>query len=344
MPTIDVDKYLRPVSPEMPCGDNLEYDAAFAELARIATATAERVVGGTVTPAVEPNWNQVFQHAEELLARTRDVRVVIYLINAGLQVDGLPALASGLRLIDGLCRNFWKELHPQLDPEDGDATSRINSLLELEARPIPGADKQPPSLLKNLDEAPLVRAKLAGTFSRRQVKLARKEITSSKPDEAPELDLIEAAFRETDVAELQATATAAAESLVELKNLGSYLRETVGAQRAPELATLRKELEGTDKILAEQLAQRGVASAAAAPEAAAGGAPPARVDGEIRSREDVVRVLDRLSEYFRKHEPSSPVPLLLQRAKRLVAKDFLEILRDLTPGGVDFVGSGDQSE
>ena len=43
-------------------------------------------------------------------------------------------------------------------------------------------------------------------------------------------------------------------------------------------------------------------------------------------------------------EPSSPVPLLLQRAKRLFAKDFLEILRDLTPGGVDFVGSGDQSE
>jgi len=56
--------------------------------------------------------------------------------------------------------------------------------------------------------------------------------------------------------------------------------------------------------------------------------------GEIRSREDVVRVLDRLSEYFRKNEPSSPVPLLLQRAKRLVSKDFMEILRDLTPDGV----------
>ncbi len=54
----------------------------------------------------------------------------------------------------------------------------------------------------------------------------------------------------------------------------------------------------------------------------------------INNQEDVIRVLDMACEYFKRHEPSSPVPLLLQRAKRLVAKDFLEILRDLTPAGV----------
>src|SRR5690242_21313615 len=30
-------------------------------------------------------------------------------------------------------------------------------------------------------------------------------------------------------------------------------------------------------------------------------------------------------------EPSSPIPLLLERAKRLVAKDFLEVLAELAP-------------
>ena len=48
------------------------------------------------------------------------------------------------------------------------------------------------------------------------------------------------------------------------------------------------------------------------------GAPS--MSGEIRSRDDAMRVLDRVSEYFRKNEPSSPVPLLLQRAKRLISK------------------------
>ncbi|HEY3518521.1 MAG TPA: type VI secretion system protein TssA [Gammaproteobacteria bacterium] len=339
MPAIDVEKYLRPISAEAPCGDNLEYDAAFAELGRLATATVERLVAGKVTPAIEPPWGDVFQQADELLGRTRDVRTIITLINAGLKTEGLPALAAGLKLINGLSRTYWKEIHPQLDPDDGDATLRLNSLLELEARPLPGAEKQPPSLLKNLDDAPLVKARVAGTFTRRDLKLANREITPPTPVEPPSLDLIEAAFREADVADLQATAAAARESLFNLKDLSTYLRETVGAQRAPEFGTLRKELESIDRVLTEKLTARGVApaGAAGAPAPAAGGeaAPAAaRVDGEIRNRDDVVRTLDRLCDYFRKHEPSSPVPLLLQRAKSLVAKDFLAILRELTPDGV----------
>jgi type VI secretion system protein ImpA len=45
-------------------------------------------------------------------------------------------------------------------------------------------------------------------------------------------------------------------------------------------------------------------------------------------------MIDKICDYFERHEPSSPVPLLLNRAKRLISKDFLEILRDLTPDGV----------
>src|SRR5882757_2776454 len=56
--------------------------------------------------------------------------------------------------------------------------------------------------------------------------------------------------------------------------------------------------------------------------------------GDINSREDVILQLDRLCEYYRRHEPSSPVPMLLRRAKRLVSKEFMDIIRDLTPGGV----------
>ena len=58
------------------------------------------------------------------------------------------------------------------------------------------------------------------------------------------------------------------------------------------------------------------------------------MSGTINSREDAIRALDKVCDYFKQHEPSSPVPLLLQRAKRLVAKDFIEIIRDLTPAGV----------
>jgi type VI secretion system protein ImpA len=56
--------------------------------------------------------------------------------------------------------------------------------------------------------------------------------------------------------------------------------------------------------------------------------------GSIRNRTDVIATLDRICEYYARAEPSSPIPLLLQRAKRLVNMDFMGIVRDLTPSGV----------
>jgi len=53
--------------------------------------------------------------------------------------------------------------------------------------------------------------------------------------------------------------------------------------------------------------------------------------GAIRSRQDVTRALDAVSAFYRANEPSSPIPLLIERAKRLVAKDFLEVLAELAP-------------
>ena len=103
----------------------------------------------------------------------------------------------------------------------------------------------------------------------------------------------------------------------------------------PDFQPLTAQLTRIDRTLRAHLTARtgsADASAAAEPSREAGEAVTAV--GAIRSRTDAIRALDAVSEFFRRNEPSSPVPLLLQRAKRLVAKDFMEILRDLTPDGV----------
>src|SRR4029077_4826614 len=56
--------------------------------------------------------------------------------------------------------------------------------------------------------------------------------------------------------------------------------------------------------------------------------------GGIRSRQDAIRALDAAAEFFRRNEPSSPIPLFLERAKRLVSKSFLEVLADVAPEAV----------
>src|SRR5439155_26993567 len=60
------------------------------------------------------------------------------------------------------------------------------------------------------------------------------------------------------------------------------------------------------------------------------GARPA-MTGEIRSRDDALRMLELVCSYLELHEPSNPAPLFIRRAQRLIKKSFLEIVRDLMP-------------
>jgi len=70
--------------------------------------------------------------------------------------------------------------------------------------------------------------------------------------------------------------------------------------------------------------------------ASSSASPAARaaISGDIASRADVIRMLDKINRYYQQYEPSSPVPLLLERARRLVPKNFFEIMEDLAPGGM----------
>jgi type VI secretion system protein ImpA len=338
---IDVARFLQPTSADPPCGQNLEYDPAFGALERSAEGKPEQVEGNRViSKAEDPAWRDVLEQASALLQRTRDLRVAVHLAHSAMNIEGLPDLAAGLRLIAELQKTYWNEVHPRLDEDGADPTLRLNSLSDLESLPPPGT-RQRPTLLRSLERVVLVRSKQAGNYSLRDLKLAKGELTSSATDKdkvpaAPQLALIEAAFQDCDLKELEQNASAAAECVRWIADLRNYLREKVGAERAPEFAQLKKELDAIGRVFAEQLARRGVGQA---PPQASEGGPGAEnasqvSSSEIRSRDDAVRVLDKVSDYFQKYEPSSPVPLLLQRAKRLVAKDFMEILRDLTPAGV----------
>ena len=54
----------------------------------------------------------------------------------------------------------------------------------------------------------------------------------------------------------------------------------------------------------------------------------------ITRREDVIEGLDKIISWLERNEPSSPLPMLLKRAKRLSTMSFLDILRDISPDGV----------
>jgi len=341
MAVIDTDRLLEPVSEDSPCGDDLEYDPEYGELERAAQGTPGHTMGDEEIDAVPPDWSAVAESAEALFGRTKDIRVATHLVRAHLSLNGLPGLADGLGLISQMLRKFWDDVHPQLDEEDNnDPTLRMNSLMPLNGRA---------EFVDGLNHAVIVSSKALGRFSLRDIRLASGELTLAAGDETeiPDPSHIDAAFLDCDLDELTANSDAANLCIDTLDEIESFCREQVGTEFAPEVGELAAELKQVRGVLGEQLSRRGVA-VEIDEEGEAGGQAEARsVPGEIRSRDDAIRVLDRVSEYFRKNEPSSPVPLLLQRAKRLISKDFLEILRDMAPQGLseaETIGGLDRDE
>ena len=342
MARIDVETLLQEISEDLPCGEDLEYDAEFGELERATRGKPEQTMGDTTVPAEGPNWQKVQEQAVQLLSRTKDLRVLSYLTRAQLDTEGLVGLNDSLNLIGQTLERYWDTVYPQLDPEDdNDPTLRVNTIMSL-------CDAD--TVLRALREAPLVSSRSFGRFSYRDIAVANGEIApaDSSGGELPEMSAINAAFKECELEGLQATAAASREAEERAETIENFVTDKVGSENAPNLADLRNILKATQRVLGEKLSERGAGDPAAAQDGQesdgngamddgtepSGGAAGVALAGRIASRDDVVRALDKICEYYERNEPSSPVPVLLRRARRLVSKDFMEILRDLVPDGV----------
>jgi type VI secretion system protein ImpA len=325
--SLSVEDLLREVSPENPCGEALEYDPDFVAMEQASQAKEERKVGDSVIPAEEADWQTVKGKALALFGRTKDLRVAVYLTRSLVPIDGAVGLLDGLKLILGLMERYWDDVHPRLDPEDNnDPTLRVNTLQNLFGQE---------TMLRPVREMELVETKGVGRFSFRDVLVAEGKMPAPEEPDAPIPGLaeIEAAFMGCDLEDLQRKAEAVKTSIGTVESIESTLTEKVGHTQAVGFSPIAELLKELSSFLSAQLVRRGVG----VPEDEAARAAATSAIGEINTREDVVRALDKATDYFRRNEPSSPVPLLLKRAKKLLSKDFLEIVRDLAPSGVQEV-------
>ncbi len=329
MTAIDTAALLQPVSDEAPTGEDLEYDPAFQAMELAAKGRAEQQVGDEITPAEEPEWKEVGKQALDVLGRSHDLRAAVYLARAALRTEGFAGLANGLTLIRGLIENDWETLHPELDPDDdNDPTMRVNALEAL-------ADMD--ATLLGVRAAPLVASRMLGRFGLRELGYA--DGTLALPEnfdgDPPNAAAIDAAFMDADLDELIATHGAINIAIDQLEAIDALMREKVDVTYTPNLKPLSDMLATARAAMVGPMERRGIGVEPADETGDEdGGTRQQRISGEVTSREDVVRSLDKICEYYQRAEPASPVPLLLRRARRLVTMDFMEIVRDLTPSGV----------
>jgi len=317
---LELEPLLSPLADDCPCGADLEYDPAFLVLAEAGTGKPEQQYGDTLIPAQGPDWARVDQQARQLAARTRDLRLAVWLVRSGARVHGLAGAVRGLQLVQALVERHWPNLHPQLDAGDNnDPTARVNALMPL---------LHPAAGLADLRAACLTGRR--GSPSVREIELA---LGRAEPDAGEA------------VASEEAVVKAVAAAIAEMPELGSVMQEGPAAVQAlascldAQLASAQSlDLLPLKKLLqaVADAGQRATAGSALAVQVATG--VPTIVlptnAGVIASREDAIRALERACEWIERNEPSNPAPLLIRRSQRLMCKSFIDIVRDLLPDGV----------
>ncbi len=335
MGAIDVASLLSPVSVESPAGEDLRYDRRYMEVMRAAEGTPEDSY--TNTPAAPPDWRAVRDGGLELLARSKDLRVGLLLACSELRMSGFPGLRDGLAVLRGLLEQYWDNMFPQLDPEDGnDPTERVNILASMLAPPGTMGDSI--RFIEGIREQPLAESRMAGRISYREILVAMGELPPLEGEGAfnPDAAGIEAVFRDVEPEQVQERAHEVEACLEHAKAIETVLTEKVGHGRSVDFSPLRTLLTDIVKQVRKRL------PSAAGEEASKEGSPTepgVRIAGEVRSRDDVLLAFGKIVSYYERVEPSSPVPLFVKCAEQMVGKSFAEIVRVLTPDAVGMLVS-----
>jgi type VI secretion system protein ImpA len=344
---MDIADLLKSHGDDEPSGENLEYDPAFISLELAAQPGEERQIGDSIIAAEEADHEEVIAQAMDVLGRSHDLRAAVILALSMLRTKGFPGLAEVTGYIRGVLEQYWDTCHPQLDADDdNDPTMRVNAVASLA-----GLD----TILKAVRITPLTDSRTFGKMTLRDVLIAEGELAPPPGmEDPPVLSQINAAFQDSNGEKIAAARAAAASVLEDVIAIEAILDDKVPTA-APDMG----ELTGLMRQVLSKFASAGFGEADDAggsddsnsedESGGAGGGSVARGgggfagagggggSGTVNNQQDVKNMLDRILSYYARSEPSSPVPILLDRAKRMVGADFLTIIKEMAPDGLSNV-------
>ena len=297
-------------------------------------------------------WDKVVDFSVGFLAKTgKDLKVVLFLVEAATRVAGFAGARDGFRLGRSLCETCWDYLHPLIEDaqEIEDRFDQFGSLNEINTTPFyptllrsltvldgpddvpisfancqPGAEKEPPLL-----DQTAIRNRLARATEADRVLLAghRDDIASA----VQELGQLAA------VLDARAVEASKGMDVIEAKRF----RQTV-----PGFGEVRKALvdcrDMVDALLGmaadanpmqEEAIPTATVATASPPQAGTRTATP-RSGGTLATREEAYAKLAELLGTLEKLDPHSPVPFLIRRAIEMRGMKFPELVDAMAKGGV----------
>ena len=341
MPVIEFEALTTPVSPDDPCGPDLDL-AGDADFLNFIAGAEGRLplsffdgkddsgVAGRPFQFTKLEVDGVIAGARPLLAKTRDLRLLVLLAKYAALGRELGDFIIFVRAMAALLSEQWDAVHPR--GEDGDFSLRMVTVEAIDALP---------TVVMPLQYLPLIEHERFGSISYRDVTIARGKL-APRENESIDLAAVEKILNEASLSQLTARRD-------QLMTLEEALKQILKAWQAnsdsgPSVALDRLPVSVVQiyTMLDEAIAKRDPAAAlnysadgGAKVGGDASGSQSAIVVGNVKSATHAANALAAAARYFSSHEPSNPALLLVGQASALLGKSFLEVLRILVPAQVE---------
>jgi type VI secretion system protein ImpA len=345
-PPAPLSEWTRPITDGAPCGPNLEYDNDYAVLLAKLAPQSDVQYGDFVGKPESPDWSDIERDCRRLLARSKDIVLLICLCRCRARLAGAAGLAQALEGLLEILYAYPDAVHPQLEIDgQADPAVRANAIANL-------AD--PGGLLADMRDI-VVASNAAFHLT---LKDLERSFAVPRPADAiaPETVLQQLAeLQARGATEMPALARAAAAA----DAVATWSQHTLG-EAAPDLGALRQLLAW---IPAGERRP-----APADPDAAAPPVPPAasvaptasmppmpRADAPLRhsdlaaaeptgwapppgftqqmspaqGRAHARQTLRAVREWLQHQEPSNPVAVVLLQAERMIGMRYGELARAL---------------
>ena len=318
------EQLLNPIRADQPSGADLSFSP---ELDAITLARKfddpSLDQGEWLTDLKEADWDFVVKRCAALLEqKSKDLRLAVWLAEAGAKKYRMRGLAEGLRVLAGLFEQYWDQgLYPEADGDDHD--QRIGNLSWILARI--------PSLLR---EMPVTDGN-GSSYCLVDFEMARKN--PNNPDlKLADLDNAKRASSAKFRSEFSADAANCLDAIVLLEKAADARlgQDSPGFSAAREAVNTMLHLMPSASNPAPQT-QDEVENDQGMPHLPVRSGPP----GTISTRADAIAQLRAVAEFFRRTEPHSPVSYFADKAANAGEQDLHEWLRSVVkdPGSLSHI-------
>lgn len=329
---IDVRGLLEPIPGSNRAGESLRYEGTFDRI-----SDARREDDPTLSQGIyksnlkRADWATAEAICIEALStRTKDLQVAGWLLEAWLHRYGFAGVAEGLRLMAGLCQEFWDDMYPAL--EVGDVEGRLAPFEWLELK-VSLKLKQIP--LTAPDQTGESYAYVDWESACHFENLAMKDPQALQEALAkinPSVATFRAAVSATDrsfYVDLLEDVEAAIDTCVLIEQV---LDQKCG-KHALGLGQFKYALGAIHQLVSQDLHARNAEPEAEEELFPAEAGDEAGIElwstGPIRNRTDAYRRLSEAADYLLRTEPHSPTPYLVQRAVEWGNMSLPELLQQI---------------